>query len=147
MNKYEKVEELLKNYKMMKISIENMKQEIEYIKQNEDGISGIDYDGVSTSKTYKFTSTVEDTVLSRSEKIHYLERNIAHNKRQIKKVDKAMEGLSDDERTIITGKYIEGNQWWQVAGVVGYSERHCKRIRNAAIKKLILGMFGEIPKK
>lgn len=143
MNKYEKVEELLKNYKMMKISIENMKQEIEYIKQNEDGISGIDYDGISTSKTHKFTSMVEDTVLSRSEKIHYLERNIAHNKRQIKKVDKAMEGLSDDERTVIIGKYIEGKQWWQVAGMVRYSETHSKRIRRNAINKLIIGIYGK----
>ena len=142
MNKYEKVEELLKNYKMMKISIENMEQEIEYIKQSEDGITGIDYNGINTSKTHKFSSMVEDAVLSRSEKIHYLERNIEYNKRQIEKMDKAMEGLSEIEAMIITERYMEGKQWWKVAYQAGYSERHCKRIRTNAIKKLIVGVYG-----
>ena len=81
--------------------------------------------------------------LSRSEKIHYLERNIEYNKRQIEKMDKAMEGLSDDERTVIIGKYIEGKQWWQVAGMVRYSETHSKRIRRNAINKLIIGIYGK----
>ncbi len=33
MNKYKQVEELLKNYTMMQASIENIKDEIEYLKK------------------------------------------------------------------------------------------------------------------
>ncbi len=144
MNKYKQVEELLKNYTMMQASIENIKDEIEYLKK-EDGMTGINYDGISTSPTYRFSSSVEDTALSNSEKIHYLELQIEGIQRQIDRLDRAIKGLNETERIIIRGKYIEGLQWWQVAGQVRYSERHCKRIRTEAIERLIIGMYGESP--
>ncbi len=141
MNKYKQVEELLKNYTMMQASIENIKDEIEYLKK-EDGMTGISYDGISTSPTYRFSSSVEDTALSNSEKIHYLELQIEGIQRQIDRLDRAIKGLNETERIIIRGKYIEGLQWWQVAGQVRYSERWCKELRKNAINKLVIGIYG-----
>jgi len=60
---YKETEYLLYSYKMFKISIENMKEEIEYL-ESEDGMTGISYDGISTSPTHKFSSITENTVLS-----------------------------------------------------------------------------------
>lgn len=143
MNKYKQVEELLKNYTMMQASIENMQDEIEYIKK-EDGTTGINYDGVTTSPTHRFSSIVEDTVLSKSEKMHYLKHQIEGAKGLLERVDRAMEGLNEIEKAVIIGKYIEGLQWWQISGRVRYSERHCRRVRTEAIDKLVIGIYGQV---
>lgn len=141
-NYYKKTEYLLYNYKVLEINIVNMQQEIEYLKNN-DGSTGLSYDGISTSPTNRISSSTEDIALSNSEKIHYLERCIKKNERLLDSVNRAMEGLTDIERLILRQKYIEGKQWWQVASMAGYSERHCRSMRRNAIEKMGLGIFGE----
>lgn len=141
MDDYAKVEALLKNYKMMKISIKNIQEEIEFVK-GDIGLQGISYDGVSVSPTNQIKSSVEDTVLSIQENVHFLERNIERLEADISKIDRALEGLEERERTVIIEKYINAKQWWQVAGIVRYSERHCKNIRTESIRKMIVGIYG-----
>lgn len=139
---YKKTEYLLYNYKMFKISIENMKDEIKYL-EGEDGMTGIKYDGISTSPTHKFSSVTEDTVLSVSEKIDYLEHSIRRIESTLEGIDRALGGLSYIERDVVTERYIEGQQWWQVGYKVKYSERHCRRIRTGAIEKIAIGINGD----
>lgn len=141
MDKYAKVEKLLSNYKMLHISIENMEQDIRYLKE-EDGLKGIGFEGISTSPTNVTSDVVGDTVISKMEKIEYLERTIEQNRRKIESIDKALEGLEDTERVVVIERYIEAKQWWQVASVVRYSESHSKYIRKKAVDKLVIGIFG-----
>lgn len=142
MNYYKDTEYMLYNYKMMKISIENMRNEIEYLNQN-DGMSGISYDGISTSPTNECKSATENIALSNMEKRHYLERMIQRATLKIESIDRALEGLDKTERAVIEEKYINNKQWWQVSSVVKYSERHCKRIRTEAINRMIVGLYGK----
>lgn len=142
MNYYKKTEYLLYNYKMLEISIENMQQDIEYLRNN-DGMSGLSYDGISTSPTNKTSNPTENVALSNSEKIHYLERCIKRDEMTLQKINRAMEGLTEIENTVISQKYIEGKQWWQVAFKVSYSERHCRNLRKNAIEKISIGVFGK----
>lgn len=125
----------------MKISIENLEQEITYVKEDTE-MKGISYDGISTSPTNEIKSIVESTVLANIEKIEYLEHMIKRHKINIEKLEKALEGLEDVEGTVVVEKYINAKQWWQVAGIVRYSERHCKNIRKRAIDKMIVGIYG-----
>ena len=127
---------------MLQISIQNMKQEIEYL-EKEDGLSGISYDGISTSPTNLCKSATEGIALSNMEKIHFIEHSIERATRQIEKIDRAMEGLEETEQIVIRERYINARQWWKVAGEVKYGERHCKRIRTEAISKLVIGIYGE----
>ena len=142
MNYYKDTEYMLYNYKMMKISIENMKREIEYLSEN-DGMSGISYDGISTSPTNECKSATENTALANIEKIHYLERMIQRATLKIESIDRALEGLDKTERAVIEEKYINNKQWWQVSSVVCYGERHCRNIRRVAIEKIIVGIYGK----
>lgn len=142
MGKYKETEYLLYNYKMLLISIENLKEDIILLKE-ECGVRSIDTEKDNLSKTYKFSSIVENTALSSMEQIEYLEMMVKKMEGQIESLDKSLEGLTLEEKTILTEKYIEGKQWWQVAYKVGYGERHCKRLRTEAIKKMALGIFGE----
>lgn len=141
MDKYKKVENLLSNYNMLKISIDNMKKDIEHLNK-ECGVNGISFDEVGTSPTNNISSVVENTVLSISEEKEELNIKIEDNKRKIDSVDRALEGLTEVERTILEEKYICSRQWWEVAGIVKYGERHCKRIRTAAINKMVVGIYG-----
>lgn len=138
---YARVEELLTNYKMIELSIKNLEQEIEYIKEDTE-IKGISYDRISTSPTNEIKSIVESTVLGNIEKTDYLEHIIKRNKIDLEKIDKALEVLEDVERIILIEKYINAKRWWQVGGIVKYGERHCKRIRTDAINKMITGIYG-----
>ena len=142
MNYYKDTEYMLYNYKMMKISIENMKREIEYLSEN-DGMSGISYDGISTNPTNECKSATENTALSNIKKIHYLERMIQRATLKIESIDRALEGLEEVEKKVIIEKYINAKQWWQVSGIVYLGERQCRNIRKAAIDKMIVGIFGE----
>lgn len=142
MDKYAKVERLLYNYKMLKISIENIEEDIKLI-EDDSGVKGISYDGIATSKTNKTSDIVADTVLSKTEKIHYLSRIIEHNKRDIESINKALEGLTEVEKIIVVEKYINSKQWWEVASIVRYNDRWCRKIRTDAINKLIVGIYGE----
>ncbi|MGJ0848168.1 hypothetical protein ACR77J_15870 [Tissierella praeacuta] len=142
-NYYKETEYLLYNYKMFQISIKNMQNEIESL-EKEDGTSAINYSGVQTSPTNKFSSSTESTALSISERIDYLEHSIKRTKSKLDRIDKAIEGLTEKEKDIITKKYIEGKQWYVVAYNVSYSERQCRNIRTKAIKKIAIGIFGEV---
>lgn len=140
---YKETEYLLYNYKMFKISIENMNKEIEFIKK-EDGAKGISYDGIRTSPTHKFSSATEDTALSNIEKIDYLEHSIRKIENKIERIDRAIEGLTDSEKSVVLDKYLKGQQWYIVAYNVCYSERQCRNLRRSAIEKIAIGLFGEI---
>ena len=135
------MEDLLKNYKMMKINIKNIEEEIIFVK-GDIGLQGISYDGVSTSPTNEIKSSVENTVLSIQEEVHFLERNIERLVVNIEKIDRALEGLEDIERTVVIEKYINAKQWWQVASKVCYSESYSRAIRSRAINKLVKGIYG-----
>ena len=139
---YKSTESLLYNYNMLKVSIENMKLEIEETEKN-DGITGIKYDGVQTSPTFKFSSQTEDTSIRNIETIDLLKNRIEITENKIERVDNAIEALNGAEKDVIIKRYLEGKQWWQIAYEVKYSERHCRRIRSEAICKLAVGLYGE----
>lgn len=119
-----------------------MQQEINLL-SDEDGMTGVSFDGVSTSPTNRIGSITEDTALSVSEKIDYLEHSIKRTQASIEKINKALEGLSSTELNLVKAKYFEGKQWWRVTYYVGYSERHCRRIRREAIQKMAIAIHGD----
>src|SRR5699024_7156157 len=100
---YKETEYLLYNYKMLEISIENIKKEIELLEE-ESGVGGINYEGVSTSSTNKFHSVTENTALAISEEVSFREHEIRRIKERLDSVDRAIEGLTDIERDIVTKK-------------------------------------------
>ena len=142
MNKYDSIENLLYNYKMLKINIEIADNQLKEL-EKEDGMTGIAYDGIITSKTNKTGNptsniaerniTSEELILKRKEKLE----------NKLNTLDRLIDGLNEIERQIIIKKYIDGLQWWQVGYSVKYSERWCKQLRTQAINKLVVGLYGE----
>ncbi|AYO30819.1 hypothetical protein D2962_09525 [Biomaibacter acetigenes] len=141
LNYYKATEKFLYNYNSLKASIENMKQEIEGMDYRE--ISAINYDKEPTSKTYAFYSITEEAGVRAADKKRLLEQRIKATEGKIERIDRAIEALNDTERQIITERYINGKQWWQIAYSVRINERWCREIRKRAVTKIAIGLFGE----
>lgn len=139
LNNYKRVEDLLRNYKMFKVNITNIESEIEFVK-NDISVNGIDYAGISVSPTNVIKSISESKALCIIEEVDRLEKEVTVNRKLIDKIDRTLNGLEETERIIVEEKYINSLQWWQVACKVGYGERQCRRMRNNAINKLVVGM-------
>ncbi|MCT4507925.1 MAG: hypothetical protein N4A48_04065 [Tepidibacter sp.] len=139
---YKKTEWMLYNYKMLKVSVENLKSEIQELNMDTTGTGAIRYDKEKTSPTYSIVCTTEEEAIANIEKINRLEKQIMKTQNKIDKIDRALDALNEDEKRIIKLRYIEGLQWWQVAGMAKYSERWCKEKRKISIEKLSLGIFG-----
>lgn len=139
---YKSVEKLLYNYNTLKINIEITDKQLEELKE-EDGVTAIDYDGVSVSDTNKFHSQTENTAIRNIKVEELLKKRKEKLQSKLDMLDKLTEGLNEVERDIVRMYYIEGKQWWQIAYEVKYSERHCRRIRSDAIGKLAVGLYGE----
>ncbi|WP_427340634.1 sigma factor-like helix-turn-helix DNA-binding protein [Caloranaerobacter sp. DY30410] len=138
---YRATEKLLYNYKMLKVSIENMKAEIEELKK-ESGITGINYEGEKTSETHKITQPTEEQSLRNITQEYLLRKRIEITQNKIDRIDRALEGLNETERKIVVMRYIEGMQWFKIAYEVNYNERWCKELRKRAIEKLAIGIYG-----
>ncbi|HBC94367.1 MAG TPA: hypothetical protein DCZ10_16075 [Pelotomaculum sp.] len=72
--------------------------------------------------------------------------NLEHEKRLteglLRKIDNAIDSLSEDEQLIIRGFYIDQKPWYDITHEVQYVERHCKRLRTRAIWYMSKSIFG-----
>ncbi len=119
-----------------------MKQEIEemdYLK-----ISAIDYEKEPTGKTYTFHSITEEAGIYVADRKNLLEKRIKITEGKIERIDRAIGALNETERQIITERYIEGRQWWEIAYKVRFNESWCKELRHRAVRKIAIGLFGEV---
>ncbi|ABR48559.1 putative sigma factor [Alkaliphilus metalliredigens QYMF] len=143
MNYYKSTEKFLYNYNALKACIENMQCELEEMGEgNHIGIRGLSVKE-KTSTTFEFNSMTENEAINSIERKDLLISRIHSIKRKITRIDRAIESIDQNEREIIEKRYLMGKQWWEIAYEVKFSERHCKRIRNEAIEKIAVALFGE----
>lgn len=139
---YKRLENDLYNYKYLKLSIQNIKQDLaDY--ESEDGVSGMQFDKIQISSTNAFSSIVENATISNTEKIDFLEHCMNKAETVINKIDSAMEILEEEEYKIISHYYIDNQQWFKVAYLMHKSERGCRYVRSNAIRKMAIAIYGE----
>lgn len=138
MSYYRATEKYLYNYRALEASIENMKREIDEIEYI--GVRATNYE--QSDNGDPSSSTVENEVVWRENKIGALKKKIAILESKIERIDRAIDALNGIEKQIIEGKYFRGEQWWQIAHEVKYSERHCRRLKTNAVNKISVGLFG-----
>ncbi|KNF06988.1 DNA-directed RNA polymerase specialized sigma subunit, sigma24 [Gottschalkia purinilytica] len=138
---YKSTEKLLYNYNMLKVSIENMNAEIREL-ESESGVTSIDYESEKIAPTNKIGNPTEEVAIKNITSIDLLKKRIEKTQDKIDKMDRAIEKLSESEKQIITMRYIDGKQWFEIAYEANYNERWCKELRKRAIKKLTIGVYG-----
>lgn len=135
---YQKTESLLYKYIFIKLGIENMQDEITEEKVNF-GLGSAD-PGKETFKTNLFNSTVENSVISRNDKVKALKQHIGNSKKLIKKIDRVLNKLDKEDREIIRLRYFERLQWTEIEDKLNINERTCRRKVNKAIDKIAIGL-------
>ncbi|CAH2213504.1 hypothetical protein [Tepidibacter aestuarii] len=73
---YKKTEWMLYNYKMLKVSVENLKSEIQELKMDTVGTGAIRYDKEKSSPKYNIVCTTEEEAINNIERINKLEKQV-----------------------------------------------------------------------
>lgn len=141
-NYYKKLESDLYNYKALKQSIVSLRKDIEEFERI-DGVNSVSFDSLKISKTFKFSSSVEDSALSNIEKIDYIRHCIRRTEDTIKNIEEAFELLTQEERDIIEYRYIDNKPWYNIAYKVKYNERWCRELRKRAMVKMAISVYGK----
>lgn len=130
---YKEIERRLYNYKKEKANLKNLRLMLEN-REIDSGLKAVGYgENISGGGISRPT---ENIVLNSIREQDYTRGRITKLENELAMIENAMEALTDEESTIVKGRYFEGLQWWQVAGKVGLAESHCRRIRRAAIEKI-----------
>lgn len=163
---YEKVETLLRDYHSMRARVKNLELDIEQLKMPvlretpEETIEAIYYARSLEGRPHS-SGTVSDRTsnVALSYRAHNEGINCDHElsrvqdkiaaeierdelARLLQKIDNAISSLTEKEQLIIKGFYIDNLKWFEVADLVKYEERHCKRVRDKAIIYMAKSLLG-----
>ncbi len=128
------MERMLYNYNVKKCNAENLKVEIAKLSLPY-SLQGLKIKEYITD--HAVTNQPEEEYLRKEAREEKLENAIKQIENEIKQIENALSCLNPLEKTIIEEKYFKGSQWWQISGIVKYSESWCKRVRKEAIVKMI----------
>lgn len=127
------VENRLYNYKVLEANLKNLRLTLRN-RETETDIKAVGYgENISSGKISKPT---ERTAIKNIESQEKVSRKITRLENELLMIENSMNALTDEERRVVTGKYFNGQQWWQIAGELKYSERWCKRILKGALEKM-----------
>lgn len=99
------IEKLLETYKTLKIAIEQKDREIDLIKKECSTVGAIRYDKDRLSKSYNITSSVEDEVIRKEQKIEELELKKEKFLFEKNRIDSAKNNLTSNHRIIFDYLY------------------------------------------
>lgn len=139
MNNFTYVEELLYTFKKKDKILQQYDLDIAEIKLKylDGDIRGIDYskDKIQTSN---IGSSVEQQVIRAEEEIYKLKREKTLKEIHYKKLELALENLTDVEQKIVEYKYYRSYYTWNtVSRTIGLNRTSCIAYRNKLINRII----------
>jgi len=134
MNK--KIETMLYNFNQTKVEIKNIKLDIELLENEYDDGIGVNY-VEKTGKTNKITSTVENMIIRKEAQINRLNYAMKVKEAEIKKIENALEILTDRERSIIEMRYFQKESNRNISAKLYITEEYVSAIKSKAIKSLV----------
>ena len=148
-NDYEKtVYGYLRNYRRFQGQLASLKIEIDGVEEQirSIGDAKISKYGDAPIGGYDELSELERAVVRRMKlegRLPILRENYVRIQTLLRRIDNALQLMSDTHRTILCRKFMDGERWYQVAQATGYSERSCQYISQEAIKTLTQMMFPD----
>ncbi|MFX0548208.1 sigma factor-like helix-turn-helix DNA-binding protein [Hathewaya histolytica] len=134
MNQYKRTEDILHNYKTIKAEIKNILIEIEDIENSYRGVKGVSYDDMP--KAHNISSSVENEIEQKEKKIEYLSQLVIKKENQIKRIDNALETLTDSEYKIIKYRYFDKISNRKLAEILDLTEQNTSIIKSKIINKI-----------
>lgn len=136
MNKYKKVESMLYNYKNTQAEIKILKRDLEILENDYKGTSAISYDE-KTQSTNSFSSTVENEVIKRAERIQKLRNKIRLKEIEIENIDDALETLNPDDKLFVVERYFNKRSNKYIASLLNIVEQTACTYKNRIVNLLI----------
>ena len=136
----------LKDYNQFKITVKNLNEEIEaqIAMLNDEPVAISRYGGEPGGGSGELNATeaaANRRVMVRAH-IEDMRRNKEEIERIIRKVDRAIEGLSDEDKGLVQGHFIDGYSWWQLGVKCSYTEKWARDHGNKAVKQVAFMIFG-----
>lgn len=136
----------LKSYNQLRITVKNIDEEIEAQKTMlQDEAVAIsrygDEPGGGSSELNATESAVSRRIMIEN-RIVDMECDKAEIERVLRKIDRALEGLSDGDRDLVHGHFIDGYSWQQLGNKAYCSEKWARDKGNKALKEVAFMVFG-----
>lgn len=95
----------------------------------------------------QFGSGRHDETINILFQIQQLSESRAKTEQELKKIDKILDDISskagnENYGAILKAWYIKALPKYEIAGELGYTERHLYRIKGKAIRKFAINLFG-----
>lgn len=140
MNYFRAAEYYFYNFKALAANLEIRRERLKKFEYR--GLTLVDLTKLGKPGGFK-TSITEAEALHATETKERLRQEIAQLKLKLNSIEKALNCLDPSERRVIELRYFNGLSWPQVAAKSGYSERSCFRIREKAVDRVAVALFGE----
>ena len=141
---YKKVESILYEVPKLKAEIANLQIDLEEI-QEVIGIRGASPNEKAGSATYAFSSSVEDEVINREErleeKVLNLKESIRRRERQVRKVENALEVLNEKELLLVEMRYFKHYSINRVCEILDITTPTFNRRKNGALKDKLIPLL------
>ena len=129
----------LKKYNFMRQSLANIPQQIDALKEASLSVKA----GMSDSEPISGGgSHAEDRLLTNICKRQMLQHNYKYMALLVEAMDEALNNLDDRERAVLDGLYINPVGVEYLADKIGYEKSHIYRIKDEALKKYTVAMYG-----
>lgn len=129
----EKKKEFLMSYQMAKRNIKRLERQLKELRINKMGPSAINNDGMPHS-------TDMNDLSNYAAKMDEIEREIIAARYEricaFQRVQQTIEKMDhEQEKDLLTYRYIDGNSWEEIAVKMGHSWRHTLRLHGKALEK------------
>ena len=143
-NNYSIVEGILYNYPKLKVEIDNLKLDLEEVKEVV-GLRGASDNEKAGSPTHAFSSVVENEILDREKnlekRIKVIESIILKKERQIKKVENVLNKLTEQEILLIELKYFKRHSISRICELLDITAATFNKRRKDIIVKRLIPLF------
>lgn len=137
---FSKAEGKLYNYNKIKVEIECLDIDIDYLKKDIQGCKAITYENEITGNTNNISNPIEAEILKKEKEIQQKMEKRNNKEKIVKKIDKAMTILDEQEMNVLKYRYFSNRRkapkWEYIANMIGYSEKNCRNKRNDLINKI-----------
>ena len=136
----------LKSYNQLQITVKNLDEEIEAQKtmlQDEAvAISRYGDEPGGGSSELNATELAASRRIMVENRIADMKCDKAEIERVLRKIDRALEGLSDGDRDLVQGHFIDGYSWGQLGNKAYCTEKWARDKGNKALKEVAFMVFG-----
>ena len=142
--RHKKMRSKLSNYTYTCQSIITLQKEIkllgDMVKAERDTSKAICSSGSESQRSNNISDPTAQAIIKiidrYEEQIKYAEKRLKVLYDDKNAVEKIMDGLCTNDRKLIELRYFKNYRWWQIARLMNFHERHCRRLDDEILSKM-----------